>query len=230
MKSSYFLKKKKDQDEEIEGSWAISYGDMITLLLSFFVIFFSTDHKSENLKKANAVLEDHIRFDAIKKVNEPVKRTVATENFSDFNIKVYHVDEMILVSFGAFSFFDSGEVTVREEGQRVLSEFAKKIIPFVGHYTVSVKGFTDKRKVIHREGVFKKFEDNLELSALRSVNAIKVLQKSGIPLNQMEIAGAGEMQAIQKIIPNSSELTESQINAYSRTILVVIRPQKESWL
>ena len=27
------------QEEDSEGSWAVSYGDMITLLLSFFVIF-----------------------------------------------------------------------------------------------------------------------------------------------------------------------------------------------
>jgi len=26
-----------------EGSWAISYGDMVTLLLTFFIIFFAAD-------------------------------------------------------------------------------------------------------------------------------------------------------------------------------------------
>ncbi len=26
-----------------EGSWAISYGDMVTLLLTFFILFFSLD-------------------------------------------------------------------------------------------------------------------------------------------------------------------------------------------
>ena len=36
-----------------EGSWAISYGDMVTLLLAFFVLFFTVDpavEKEEQLK------------------------------------------------------------------------------------------------------------------------------------------------------------------------------------
>ena len=40
-------KKKYEEVEEVdsEGSWAVSYGDMVTLLLTFFIIFFTTDPK-----------------------------------------------------------------------------------------------------------------------------------------------------------------------------------------
>jgi flagellar motor protein MotB len=41
---------------DTEGSWAISYGDMITLLLSFFIIFFSTDQEKDRMKAMESAL------------------------------------------------------------------------------------------------------------------------------------------------------------------------------
>ena len=46
----------KGKKQHDEGTWAISYGDMITLLLGFFILFFSMEPK----QKGNAVLTDSL--------------------------------------------------------------------------------------------------------------------------------------------------------------------------
>ena len=36
-----------ENDQEFEGSWAISYGDMLTLLLAFFILFSSINKRDQ---------------------------------------------------------------------------------------------------------------------------------------------------------------------------------------
>ena len=50
------LRTKKHEEVDAEGSWAISYGDMITVLLAFFVMFFSVDFKDEEKELINSSL------------------------------------------------------------------------------------------------------------------------------------------------------------------------------
>jgi flagellar motor protein MotB len=59
-----FVNLSKDHEEEVEseGTWAISYGDMITLLLSFFVIFFTTDFDKKKMQDMGSVNIPHDVF------------------------------------------------------------------------------------------------------------------------------------------------------------------------
>lgn len=228
------LKKKKYhlEEEESEGSWAVSYGDMITLLLSFFVLFFTTNPQAEQVKKLNSYvsfsLDEMKPFTPIQKDNKATEENQSIPKIEGLDIKITNVGDQIVVTFGAFSFFESGKTEVRDEAKKILQRFSDRLLPFVGNYRISVKGFTDKRKV--SETIVRRYKDNLELSALRSIAAMRVLQNSGIPLARMQIAGAGEMSAIEGIIPSTDKLTFDEINKISRTVVIVISPEKESWL
>jgi flagellar motor protein MotB len=145
------------------------------------------------------------------------------------NMRAHEVGENIVVTFQATSFYSSGAMVLTPQGEKLLREFAEKYLPYAGNYRLAVKGFTDKRRVIKRKDVFKKYDDNLELSALRSLSAMRVLQQAGVPLNRMEIAGSGELELIDRVLPRKEGLTQEELNAYSRTIVLVIQPVKESW-
>jgi flagellar motor protein MotB len=149
-----FLKNHKEvaSEEESEGTWAVSYGDMITLLLSFFVIFYNTDFEKEKTLKIN----HHLGF-SIDSLNSSLKGSVDQESGSNdaakfpemknLDIKVHEVGENLVVTFGKISFFNSGQTDIREDAAEVLKVFAEKYIPYAGTYQVSIKGFTDKRPV-----------------------------------------------------------------------------------
>lgn len=231
MKETRALKKQSYAEAEVdsEGTWALSYGDMITLLLSFFVIFFTTDFKREKVDQLNR----HLSFtlEEAKEIRPQDKvGTLKVPKIELPDMKTITVGELVIVSFGPISFFDSGSVDVNVDGEKRLRAFAEKFLPYAGNYRLSLKGFTDKRKVRVDPELHRKYEDNLELSALRSLSAIRILQRSGVPLSRMEIAGVGELEAISKILPHTEGLTEKEINALSRTIIVVISPEKESFL
>ena len=209
---------------------------MITLLLSFFMIYFTTDFKEQKVEKLNRHMSFSIEgaLPASTGAGSTTQTGHKKENLPDLkmaNVEVTSFDDQMVISFGAVSFFDSGSVQVHPSGQQILKAFAQKFLPYAGNYRISVKGFTDKRKVRKsKEGDFRKYEDNLELSALRSLAAMRILQNAGIPLNRMEIAGVGELKAINKILPDTQGLEESKLNAISRTIVIVVKAEKESWL
>lgn len=230
----YLTKKKYHlEEDDNEGSWAISYGDMITLLLSFFVIFFTTDLKKEKAQNLN----DYMSFsmEDLKQIPSEIfkignRSNVAFDKkeFNGLDIKVHQTNNSIIVSFGRYSFFDSGQTDVRKEGTEILKKFVERYLPYAGTYSLSIKGFTDKIKV--SSSTHRRYKDNLELSALRSISAMRIMQKEGIPLNRMEIAGAGELNLIEELIPDLKIASENEKNDYSRTIIIVISPEKESWL
>lgn len=222
-----------EEEVESEGSWAISYGDMITLLLSFFVIFFSTDFdKKKNEDQTELVRSEIASVDFMSKESSPIHETASKKdeflnhdlNLSNAKIEVVTVKNNLLVKFSGVSFFKSGSVDLTPEGAKVIRDFSEKYIPYASVYGMSVKAFTDQRKVIKKKD---RFKDNLELSALRAISAMRELQKSGIPLTQMDIAGLGELVELQKHLGLEKEMSREQKNALSRTIVMIIRPTKE---
>jgi chemotaxis protein MotB len=238
MKKVRLLAKEQYHEEDSEGTWALSYGDMITLLLSFFVIFFTTNPQQEKVQKLNNLLSFELEgtkpFEPTSLMEKGIvggKQKVELKNLPKFegaSITAHQVDENIVVTFKATSFFSSGEVKPNDRGRKLLVEFAEKYMPYAGNYRLAIKGFTDSKPVSQKR--LRKYEDNLELSALRSIASMKVLQLAGIPLNRMEIAGGGELESIEKVLPNKEGLTKDELASISRTIVLVISPVKESWL
>lgn len=223
------------EEHENDELWAISYGDMITLLLSFFVIFFSTDFKKNQQEK----LDDHF-ISSFKtsdialekkypKSQEANKDAKAYENVPKFellkNAKITKFDDRLLVTFETLNFFDSGVAEPNKNGEEMLKVFASKYLPYAGMYKLSIKAFTDKRPVSKKH----RFKDNMELSALRALAALRVLQNSGIPLNRLEIAGYGEMDKLKSLIEESKikKLTDKEVNDISRTLIIIIKHDNE---
>lgn len=211
-----------------EGSWAISYGDMVTLLLTFFIIFFSHD-KFKMEKSLN------LHLDVMAK-NIQASREIATviekSSFVDKKVKdeidgkVHRDGQKVLVEFSGVSFFKSAATELTPKAKKTLDQFMKVYSPYMGKYNIGIRAFTDPRKV---RSDHVRFQDNLELSALRSVSVMRYFQKSGIPLTHMKISGYGELTLSGKdteVLPEG-ERTPSSVNDLARTTVLIIEPREE---
>ncbi len=231
------LSKKINQDihEEHENDelWAISYGDMITLLLSFFVIYFSIDPKKNEAEKLDNHIIANFKIMDLQKIKtttpslinkmNPKKEDLNFEQIQ--NAKITKLGDRLLVTFGQMSFFDTGIIDPNKEGEIALKDFAKNFLPYSGLYKVGIKAFTDKTRVTSKQ----RYKDNMELSVLRALAALRILQKSGIPLNRMEIAGYGEMTQLQTLVDQEKlkKLSEVEIKNISRTLVLIIKHDNE---
>lgn len=246
------IQEKYSSDEiDSEGSWAVSYGDMITLLLTFFIIFFSIKpvdstngpHKNSGLQIA---LIKALKAESSNTMQGPIENTgqtgaknqpiVAEDNSNEQGLSKKLIEKIkgvphlkgdeILVEFPEISFFDTSKIELTKEGETALREFSKVFIPFMGHYQVSIRAFTDSRKVKNTNEY--RFKDNLELSALRGVAAMRLMQFSGLPLERIKVAGYGEMRTTMRDIAALSKEYSPEVKAkalsLSRKIVLVIEP------
>ncbi len=219
----------RNEHVDSEGSWAISYGDMITLLLSFFVLYFTVDHEKANSSKLQDSLLLKLQESGIKAMNEGTKSKlnmgntpgegVDVELVQKFGAQVYKDGDRLIVEFDKISFFEIGEVDLNITGLQALDQFAKIYTPYAGQYTVQIQAYTDTRKVTSAQV---RFRDNLELSALRAVAALRALQKAGIPLARLKTAGFGELIETQE---NLTELIkDNDPRKFTRKVVLVISP------
>ena len=213
------------------GSWMISYGDMVTLLLAFFVLFFTVDPEKEKIDGLNMSLITELKKsrDLASKSDIPELNIGSTEEdigiseetINKWGAKVHKLGSKIIIEFPKVSFFEVGDIHPKEDAVEVLKNFVKVYQPYQGHYTLGIRAFTDQKKVRANKH---RYKDNLELSALRAISTMRILQKQGIPLKLMRLGGYGELVLTQKEVEklNNSPLDPDDL---ARTIMLVIEPK-----
>lgn len=241
------------EEVDSEGSWAISYGDMVTLLLCFFILFFTVDperSKTESIQQAlmNVLLTqiasparapssvgDKVAAgqaakpaeaqsqgrDSKAKGEEKVVELDSKVNEA-WGGKVHKMGSRVVIEFPGVTFFDSGKIDVTKAGIANLVKFTKLYVPYAGSNILSIQAFTDMKAV--RKVPNRKFSDNLELSALRSVATMRVLQHSGLPLSRMRVGGYGEMRVTARDLA-SVNADETQAYNLARKVVLVIQPE-----
>jgi len=213
------LKKIDDGHVDTEGSWAISYGDMITLLLSFFVIFFSFDFQKEKEMKLekNAIKNISLINASTSNMNGVSEnKNVTLEDLSEMSTVITKAHNgSLVVFFKGANFFDTGSIEVNEVGKLLLDKFMEKFVPYAGKFKLKIQAFTDNRPV---ESTIGRYKDNIELSALRSIDVLRYLQKIGLPTSRVEIGGKGIMNnQTLKLLGIESD-NEKEIRKMSRTV------------
>jgi chemotaxis protein MotB len=230
-----------------EGTWAVSYGDMITLLLTFFILFFSIDTKSEPKKDTAmddaliGILTDKTSEGAAKAKKETPENlqgnleAILGENDLQkslapaLEIQAHPLGSRIVIEFPNVSFFEFSQTQVNAQGFATLKGFVKKYMPFAGQYILGIRAYTDNTPV--RPGVTR-YDDNLELSALRSVSAMRILQNAGIPLSRMRLGGYGELKLTAEDLRKAhTEKSNSGAGlAVARRVVLVIEPEAKEKL
>lgn len=207
-----------------EGSWAISYGDMVTLLLTFFIMFFAADKFQMKKPLDIEIVSNAFRHDrSIASDNQPSKHPEDSLSVT-LSGKTYQIGPRLIVEFPGVSFFKSGSLDLTREGTIALKSFYDKYKPYIGKYTLSIRAFTDVKKV--KQDSTRRFKDNLELSALRSITVMRELQHTGVPLDKMKLGGFGElMMTLEdlKKIPESQRKPTSVLDM-ARTVVLVVEP------
>ncbi len=227
------------QHEEVdsEGSWAVSYGDMITLLLTFFILFFSVhpnNDAEDNLKLKISLMETLAKtssqmtgYNEQLDIGKEKKHGIDPKVVKEWGGLIHDEGNHVIVEFPGVSFFNTGSIDVTNKGTDAIRRFVEVYTPYAAHYKIGIRAFADKRRV--RADKHFRFKDNLELTALRSVATLRVLQKYGIPLSKIKLGGYGEhLTTATELnqLPASKRSPSSELDLARKVVLVIEQEEK----
>ncbi len=209
------VKKKKEAAAAGAPAWMVTYGDMVTLLLTFFVL----------LLAMSEIKQDQKMMDFMQAIKEafgysggaqylPTEDVLIPKNIDEMTFLVLpvHADDFGHTSDegprgkrdrvtsirpanhyqpgGRFHFAELSAELSETEAARV-AEYAQQLC---GYTTlIEVRGYCNKRPV---DGT--SFTDHMDLSIQRARAAAALLIENGIDVRRIQIVGAGTTQPITR--------------------------------
>ena len=190
-------KRTKFQEEEGGGdAWLATYGDMITLLMCFFVIFFSVSDVNvalfEDMK--NGFKSDVTNTETQTPIGMLASRLDSIyDNPEDDNpdVDVELMKRGINITLGGNSFCGSGSAVLSRKGSVLIADITSNLTDIIEsyHLTMDVEGHTDD--VPMRSF---RFPSNWELSASRAAVVVRNMTELGVPKQQSRAIGFADMR------------------------------------
>jgi len=204
------MKKKIEEDEELTAPfWMTTYGDMVTLMLTFFILLVSYSTielekfrgAMESLKGALGIFEGHespqkspyLNFDTNTSsrradLNDRAKQMEAfiladsLQHVVEFEI----LESGVLLRLGQEVLFDVGSVELKDEAHKILAILSEILRADLKE--IQVEGHTDDVPIRTT-----RFPSNWELSAARALSVVRYFfEVEGIPEKHLVAVGRGE--------------------------------------
>ena len=195
------------------NGWLLTYADLLTLLLTFFVLIvsFSSLQKSKfkqaaySLQEAFGVMPQ--QESAIEFQNPVFPGRFQDPHDTDFQYEVQEVEQMILEQgldkkvqvqvqengvlfrIDAPFLFASGQAALLPEPERVLGDLYRLFRKFP--YQVRIEGHTDNIPINSVQ-----YPSNWDLSAARAVTVARYFQGLGMPPERIAATGYGEYRPL----------------------------------
>lgn len=210
--------KKEAEDEE---AWLMTYADMVTLLLCFFIILFSLSSPNPS-KYANVAtsLREHGFFsnaipteDPYEKLKEHLEMSLGASGYDQF-IAVSKNPKFVSVDLASSAFFEPGAAEFKKEALPILEKVASQLLALKeGKVHIEVEGHTDGSPITTA-----KFPSNWELSSARASSIVRYLIDQGFPKEKLRAVGyadtkpkAPDHDTAGKPLPANQELNRRVI-------------------
>jgi chemotaxis protein MotB len=188
--------------------WAVTYGDLMSYLMIFFLVLFSfsiarTDKSKTrkyeeslvNIQKAFGGKSDGKRVERAKVqeqeegVAESLKQSMAENQMSGL-VQIDSNERRVKLVLTEAVLFDSGKADLKDRAKEVLRPIAEELKKLPND--VLVEGHTDNVP-IYGKG---RYETNWELSMARAYSVIKFMEELGLEPRRLAGIGYGENRPV----------------------------------
>ena len=197
------------EDHEEGEPWLLSYADMVTLLMCFFILFFSIDKTKGGINNPERLQK---RLERALSLDETVAATLQSETLKKIQdslssdlykisreLKIVfalsHPDpETVSLTFLSNNFFPPGDATLSKEAQQALTKVAARILEVAkgSSLTIEVDGHTDSDPLRNNP----RYPSNWELSAARAASVARFLIAQGIPPSIVQVSGFADQRPV----------------------------------
>jgi len=213
MKSQY---DNMDYENDISSYWMITYSDMITIILCFFIIFFTFSAeeisalytvKDSLINEVSKLSNENIKLKEEKKSlsqelfslkNVETDLNTSNEEFISFlrnnnlleDISISEKENELVIRFKDSILFSSASADITEKGYLILDKIADKLKLIDNDFIV--EGFTDNIPINTEQ-----YPSNWELSSARAINVVKFfINEKSINEDRISFSGWGERKPV----------------------------------
>jgi chemotaxis protein MotB len=183
--------------------WMATFADMVTLLMVFFVLFYSVEKdNTEKFKSAIDMMVEAEGPDGLGKIMQVMDSTKIMKNLKEMSQAAKEaktddtVEEKVVLRVPGLNLFKPGGAQLTPEARPVLDEIVK-IVKKKGDHKIFIQGHTDDVP-IHT----KKFESNWELSAVRATSVLRYFYDKGIDPENLTATGYADTFPM---VPNNTK-------------------------
>jgi len=207
--------KKKPQQEE--GGWLTTYADMMTLLMTFFVLLFAMSTldpvKLEQFGDSlgqNQGSKKKTKKVSLSQINKEVKKLVVEQELQS-QVKVRMDARGVTLEIASDLAFGSGTATLSGS----IKSFLVKLVSTMekATYAIAVEGHTDNVPIRSSQ-----FPSNWELSAARASAVIRYLTSQGIAADKFRAIGFGDTAPK---VPNDTAANQAKNRRVDITFLTI---------
>jgi chemotaxis protein MotB len=202
--------------EEFSDFWIFTYGDLVTLLLVFFIMLFS--FCKTDVEKFKSVAESFkptppgspFFLQGKESVLSQLAQRIETSELAQ-EVFVTVDQRGVVVSFKDTALFDSGSADLTERARKSLNVFVHYLFGLPND--VIIEGHTDDQPISGG-----RYPSNWELSAARASAVARFLEGEGVKGQRMQVIGYGAYR------PRFRNDTPEK-RALNRRIDVIVKPQ-----
>ncbi|MGI5863823.1 MAG: OmpA/MotB family protein [Myxococcales bacterium] len=199
-----------------EESWLLSYADLITNLLLFFVLLLTAANLSkgrmQQIAKGISGTDSPTSLESIRK---EIDAEIARKQLQDM-VSAVLKDDGLELSLNSGLVFDSGSAKIRPELEETLRSMLQMLAPYSSKYNFAVEGHTDPMPIIH--GTL--FATNWELSSARAIVVRQRLEEAGVGRERIRVEGYADTKPLSE--EQLEGLTPEQRLARLRRVVVRI--------
>ena len=224
------LKLKKENKDVVDG-WMGTYGDMVTLLMAFFVMLYSASDPDpgkyeeivESMKEAFSKQDVENEFKELHESLEDIIEKKILENAVEIELG----PNGILIQIPGSSLFASGSADIMTDMAPVIVEISTAITQLLDQssyhdYMIEVEGHTDDEPIGEDSEIF---SSNWDLSAIRATGIVELLNNSGIEMDKLKpIARAESIPLLPNRDENGIPIPENR--AKNRRVVIKVNKFK----
>ncbi|BBM88781.1 chemotaxis protein MotB [Spirochaetota bacterium] len=209
-KLSRFYDKEIALDEE--NTWAVSYGDMVTVLLCFFILLISISvinpNKYESIKRT---VESKVSEQtSIERLEESIEEFLASENLEQI-VNVEANELGVDISIRDEVLFISGSAELNSNSIPLFSQLQAVFRNLPDSYNFEIEGHTDNIPINNVQ-----FPSNWYLSTARALSVLDLFLLSGFDDKRFKVQGFSDTRPA---VPNDSEKNRS----LNRRVVIKVR-------
>jgi chemotaxis protein MotB len=211
-------------EEDDSEAWIITFADMSTLLLAFFILLASISKVDIVLfEKVKAGIQEGI---GNREVTQPIEqlRTQTNEVIKSLQVEdvvgIGQDQDGLVIEFASSAFYEPGSADIRPEAIPILEQIIATLNePRYQNFQIEVQGHTDDIP-INTE----KFPSNWELSAERATRVLRLMLEDGVEKERvLAIAYADVAPKVPNRTPEGQAIPLNQ--ELNRRIAVRVYPR-----